>query len=121
VTHPYQPIKSLKDAFQKKGFSLVEFLAPCPTAYGRRNKLGDIKKLWKWYDDNTILIEDYERIMMYGSDEEKDEIKNMFPVGVFQDHDKPGFFGEYRKLVNRLLEKDGYIPSKVKPKVVVRK
>ena len=47
VTHPYQPIKSLKSALEKKGFSLVEFLAPCPTAFGRRNKLGDIKKHWE--------------------------------------------------------------------------
>ena len=57
VSHPYQPIKSIKEGIQKKGFSLIEFLAPCPTAYGRRNKLGDIKKHWAWYDNNTILIE----------------------------------------------------------------
>jgi len=73
VSHPYQPIKSIKEGIQKKGFSLLEFLAPCPTAYGRRNKLGDIKKHWQWYDDNTILIEDYDRIMKYGKEEEKNE------------------------------------------------
>ena len=28
VSHPYQPIKSVKDALQKKGFALVEFLSP---------------------------------------------------------------------------------------------
>jgi len=121
VSHPYQPIKSIKDALQKKGFSLVEFLAPCPTAYGRRNKLGDIKKLWKWYDDNTILIEDYERIMNYGSEKEKEEIKNMFPIGVFQDIDKPGFFEAYKNLVNKVMKKDSKTPMETKPKVVVRK
>jgi 2-oxoglutarate ferredoxin oxidoreductase subunit beta len=106
VTHPYQPIKSIKDAIKKKGFSLVEFLAPCPTAFGRRNKLGDIKKHWEWYDNNTILIEDYERIMSYGTEKEKEEVKNMFPIGVFQDIEKPGFFEQYEKLVGRLMEKD---------------
>ena len=121
VSHPYQPIKSLKDALQKKGFSLVEFLAPCPTAYGRRNKLGDIKKLWQWYDDHIILIEDYERIMNYGTDEEKEKTKLMFPVGVFQDLDKPGFFGEYEKLVNRLMKKDTKPPQRIEKKVVVHK
>ena len=106
VTHPYQPIKSVKEALQKKGFSLLEFLAPCPTAYGRRNKLGDIKKHWEWYDDNTILIEDYERIMKYGTEEEKDQVKQKFQVGVFQDIQKPGFFESYEKLLMRLKEKE---------------
>ena len=105
VTHPYQPIKSIKEAIEKKGFSLIEFLSPCPTAYGRRNKLGDIKKHWKWYDYNTILIEDYDKIMKYGSDEEKEKIKNKMQIGVFQDIQKAGFFEQYEKLVNRLQEK----------------
>jgi 2-oxoglutarate ferredoxin oxidoreductase subunit beta len=119
VNHPYQPIKSVKDALSKKGFSLLEFLAPCPTAFGRRNKLGDIKKHWQWYDDNTILIEDYDRIMNYGTEKEKDEVKNKFPVGVFQDWEKPGFFERYEKLVDRLLEKD--IKKPVKAKAVIKK
>jgi len=108
VSHPYQPMKSVKDALAKKGFSLVEFLAPCPTAYGRRNKLGDIKKHWKWYDDNTILIEDYQKIMKYGTDKEKDVVKNKMQTGVFQDIQKSGFFEQYEKLVERLQIK----PSK---------
>jgi 2-oxoglutarate/2-oxoacid ferredoxin oxidoreductase subunit beta len=120
VSHPYQPIKSVKAALEKKGFSLIEFLAPCPTAYGRRNKLGDIKKLWEWYDNNTILIEDYERIMNYGTEEEKKHIRYMFPIGVFQDFDKPGFFEEYEKLVNRLMGPDGSSSPPKKQKVVVK-
>ena len=106
VTHPYQPIKSVKKALEKKGFSLIEFLAPCPTAYGRRNKLGDIKKQWEWYDKNTILIEDYKRIMKYGSEKEKEEIKDMFPIGVFQDIEKPGLFERYEKLVEQVMGKN---------------
>jgi 2-oxoglutarate ferredoxin oxidoreductase subunit beta len=106
VTYPYQPIKSIKAGLQKKGFALLEFLAPCPTAYGRRNKLADIKKLWDWYDDNTILIEDYERIMKYGDEEEKKRVKNKMQIGVFQDIEKAEFCDEYGKLVKRLMEKD---------------
>lgn len=106
VTHPYQPIKSIKEGLQKKGFTLLEFLAPCPTAYGRRNKLGDIKKHWKWYDNNTILIEDYKKIMQYGTEEEKKKVKHKFQIGVFQDLQKPGFFELYGNLVNRLQIKE---------------
>ena len=106
VSHPYQPIKSIKEGIQKKGFSLLEFLAPCPTAYGRRNKLGDIKKHWAWYDNNTILKEDYERIMKYGTEEEKEQVKDKIQLGVFQNIEKPGFFEAYEQLVNRLKEKE---------------
>ena len=99
-------IKSVKEGLEKKGFSLLEFLAPCPTAYGRRNKLGDIKKHWAWYDNNTILKEDYEKIMKYGSEKEKEQVKDKIPLGVFQNIEKPGFFESYEKLVDRLKEKE---------------
>ncbi|HID25706.1 MAG TPA: 2-oxoacid:ferredoxin oxidoreductase subunit beta [Thermoplasmata archaeon] len=121
VSHPYQSIKSIKKGIQKKGFSYIEFLSPCPTAYGRRNKLGDIKKLWEWYDKNTILIEDYERIMKYGDEKEKEETKKMIQIGVFQDIEKPEFFTEYQKLVEQLQGKKMKTPSAEPKKVVVRK
>jgi 2-oxoglutarate ferredoxin oxidoreductase subunit beta len=119
VSHPYQPIKSIKKGIQKKGFSLIEFLAPCPTAYGRRNKLGDIQKLWEWYDNNTILIEDYTKIMAYGDDLEKERTKKMIQIGVFQDIEKPEFFEKYDNLVNRVMGKPE-TPSSKKPKMVVK-
>ena len=107
VFHPYQPIKSVKEGIQKKGFSLLEFLAPCPTEYGRYNKLGDIKKQWEWYENNTILIEEYEKIMMYGTEEEKNQVKQMIQVGVFQNIEKPEFCTEYHKLLERIADKGG--------------
>jgi len=59
--------------------------------------------------------------MNYGSEKEKEEIKNMFPIGVFQDIDKPGFFEAYKNLVNKVMKKDSKTPMETKPKVVVRK
>ncbi|MBI5001412.1 MAG: 2-oxoacid:ferredoxin oxidoreductase subunit beta [Euryarchaeota archaeon] len=106
IFHPYQPIKSIKEGIQNKGFSLIELLSPCPTAYGRRNKLGEIDSLWKWYEDNTILIEDYEKAMDYGTEEEKEAVRGKFQVGVFQNVQKPGFFEEYDKLVQRIIAKE---------------
>jgi 2-oxoglutarate ferredoxin oxidoreductase subunit beta len=105
VTHPYQPIKSIKDGIRKKGFAFIEMLSPCPTAFGRRNKLGDIQKLWKWYEDHTILREDYEKIMNYGTEEEKAKMKDMITCGVLQNIEKPEFTTEYKKLVERLRKK----------------
>ena len=106
ISYPYQPIKSIKDALETEGFGLVELMSPCPTAYGRRNKLGKIDALWKWYEDNTMLMEDYDRIMDYGSDEEIAAAKNMIKIGVFQHQKRDGFFEEYEKLTTRLMEQD---------------
>ncbi len=39
--HVRHATKAIKEALAKKGFSFVEILAPCPTLYSRRNKLGD--------------------------------------------------------------------------------
>jgi 2-oxoglutarate ferredoxin oxidoreductase subunit beta len=105
VMYPYQPIKSIKDGISKKGFAFIEMLSPCPTAFGRRNKLGNIQKLWKWYEDHSILKEDYDKIMNYGTPEEKESMTGMITCGVLQNIEKPEFTTEYRKLVERVTKK----------------
>jgi len=40
VTKPSQPINSIAEALENKGFSFVEMLSPCTTAYARQNKVG---------------------------------------------------------------------------------
>lgn len=47
--------KSIKEAIAKKGFSFVEVLAPCPTLYSRRNKLGDGLDQMIYYKDNSEI------------------------------------------------------------------
>ena len=106
IFYPYQPLKSIKDAISTRGFGLVELMSPCPTAYGRRNKLGKIDTLWGWYEENSILTEEYDRIMNYGTEEEKEKTKNMIKIGVFQNVEKAGFFEEYEKLCDRLIARD---------------
>ncbi len=39
--HVRHTAKAMKEALLKDGFSFVEVLAPCPTLFSRRNKLGD--------------------------------------------------------------------------------
>ncbi len=106
VFYPYQPIKSIKEGLSTEGFALIELMSPCPTAYGRRNKLGKIDVLWNWYEDNTILIEDYKKIMTYGTDDEKVAVMDKLQIGVFQQESKKGFFEEYWKMVEMLMERD---------------
>lgn len=53
--HVRHTTKAIKEALQKKGFSFVEILAPCPTLYSRRNKLGDGLAQMVYYQDNSEI------------------------------------------------------------------
>jgi len=47
--------KSITEALQTEGFSLVEAISPCPTYYGRMNKLAPGLEQMKHYRDNAII------------------------------------------------------------------
>ncbi len=49
--HVRQLAKSMFEMFNKKGFSFVEILSPCPTLYQRRNKMGDGADTMKFYKE----------------------------------------------------------------------
>jgi 2-oxoglutarate ferredoxin oxidoreductase subunit beta len=53
--HVRHATKSIKEALAKKGFSFVEILAPCPTLYSRRNKLGDGLDQMIYYKDSSEI------------------------------------------------------------------
>jgi 2-oxoglutarate/2-oxoacid ferredoxin oxidoreductase subunit beta len=47
--------KSIKEALLKKGFSFIEVLAPCPTLFSRRNKIGDGLDQMIYYKENSVI------------------------------------------------------------------
>jgi 2-oxoglutarate ferredoxin oxidoreductase subunit beta len=51
--HVRQLARSIGEAFKKKGFSFIEVIAPCPTLYQRRNKLGDGLDAMKDYKEKS--------------------------------------------------------------------
>jgi 2-oxoglutarate/2-oxoacid ferredoxin oxidoreductase subunit beta len=48
-----QLARSIGEAFEKKGFSFIEVISPCPTLYQRRNKLGDALDTMKYYKEKS--------------------------------------------------------------------
>jgi 2-oxoglutarate ferredoxin oxidoreductase subunit beta len=102
VTYPYQPIKSIQQGISKRGFALIEMLAPCPTAYGRRNKLKNLDESWKWYRDHVLPREEYERIERFGSAEEQAALAGKMKVGIFRDTERICFTEQWRELVERV-------------------
>ena len=47
--------KAMREALLKKGFSFVEVISPCPTLYGRRNRIGDGLDEVKTYKQRSVI------------------------------------------------------------------
>jgi 2-oxoglutarate ferredoxin oxidoreductase subunit beta len=55
VYHVRHLAKAMKEGLAKKGFSFIEALAPCPTLYSRRNKLGDGVAQLKYFKEKSTI------------------------------------------------------------------
>ncbi len=47
--------QSIREALLKPGFSFVEVIAPCPTAFGRRNRLGTPLEMTRSFQENSVI------------------------------------------------------------------
>lgn len=47
--------QSMQEALLKPGFTFVEVITPCPTAFGRRNRLGSSLDMIKLYQANCVI------------------------------------------------------------------
>ena len=87
--HVRHVTKSIKEALQKKGFSFVEIISPCPTLYGRRNRLGDGLEMMKFYKENSSIKN--------GCDTREVGLgfKGQIVCGKFVDRERPSFLDMY--------------------------
>ena len=79
----------MKEAIQKKGFSFIEIISPCPTLYGRRNRLGDGLEMMQFYKENS-LIKNGADTRDVGLD-----FKGKIICGKFVDRERPSFLEQY--------------------------
>lgn len=49
TAHPIQAARSIKTALEREGFSFIEMISQCPTAYGRRTRSGTPPEMLKWF------------------------------------------------------------------------
>jgi 2-oxoglutarate ferredoxin oxidoreductase subunit beta len=87
--------KLIERAIRKKGFSVVEVCTPCPTTYGRRNKLGAGVDMIRGLGENSVSIEKAAKMP-------PEELEGKIITGVFVDIDRPEYTQEYAKLQQRL-------------------
>jgi len=85
---------SLIEAIGKRGFSFVEILAPCPTSFGRRNKMRSAVELLKFFHERSVI-----RNQIDPKDAVLDFNKHLV-IGKFVDIERPTFLDNYQ-LINR--------------------
>jgi 2-oxoglutarate ferredoxin oxidoreductase subunit beta len=93
--HTYEMRDCMIEGMQKRGFSFIEIIVPCPTGYGRRNRLGSDLDLMRYYRDNSYLADEL--------DPEKTALPfdSRIAVGKFVDIEKPTFLDMYNEQVVR--------------------
>jgi 2-oxoglutarate ferredoxin oxidoreductase subunit beta len=90
--HVRRLTNSIKEAMLKKGFTFIEIISPCPTSFGRRNKLGDGLEEMKYYQEHSII--------RHGADPKDTDLtlNGNIIVGKFIDIEKPTFLDNQPKI-----------------------
>ncbi|BAA30773.1 2-oxoacid:ferredoxin oxidoreductase subunit beta [Pyrococcus horikoshii] len=96
-----QGINSIKKALTKEGFSLVEFLSPCPISFGRRNKMKTAPEIIRWYQKITVPINKAKKM-------KPEELEGKIIIGEFVDRNRPGLVREYREYIKRAKKMMGW-------------
>lgn len=96
VYHGYELQNHIKEAIAKKGFSVVEAVSPCPTHFGRNNKMKVSVEMLRWLKDKGVPREKFDQL-------ENPEQKGYFVIGKLVDRDAPDFSACYEKIRVRAL------------------
>lgn len=82
----------IKKALQHKGFSVVDVMTPCPTAFGRRNRMKAIVENFNWLKENTISISAAKSM-------NEDELVGKTVIGEFRDIERPEYTEVYEEAI----------------------
>jgi 2-oxoglutarate ferredoxin oxidoreductase subunit beta len=95
VLHLRELERSIAEALTKPGFSFIEVLSPCPTVYGRQNKLPRGLDEMRSYQERSIIRD--------GADPKDVGISLNGPivVGKFIDIERPTLWDCYQQMLTR--------------------
>ncbi|MDG6257176.1 MAG: thiamine pyrophosphate-dependent enzyme [Methanomicrobiaceae archaeon] len=83
--HVRELTKAVQAGLETPGFSFIEALTQCPTAYGRRNKLRQVSDMVQYLRTSVILVQKIQRMRERGEPVPEDKI----PVGEFVRRNRP--------------------------------
>ena len=95
--HGWELKERIKEALNKKGFSLVEVFSPCPTHYGKNNEMKQAREMLDWFKDRGLPADQYRKL----SDEEK---RNHFAIGKLVDRNDPDFTARYEEIREKAIK-----------------
>jgi len=75
--HEKHLVDMIAGGFDNKGFSFIEALVQCPTAYGRKNKLGSPANMLMWMRDNAVMKAAWDKLPAEA------KAGGKFPIGCF--------------------------------------
>jgi 2-oxoglutarate ferredoxin oxidoreductase subunit beta len=87
----------VEKAIARRGFSVVETFPPCPTAYGRMNKLGGAVDMFRWQKENSVPISK-------AAEMTPEELEGKLVIGVLADHERREYTERYHELHDNLKE-----------------
>jgi len=100
VTNPVKMSRYIEKGIEKKGFSLIEAFTPCPTAFGRQNKMGRPVDNMAWIKESLVDVKKAAKM----SDEER---KELLVTGILTDAEKPEYTHLYDRLIGRHRAEQG--------------
>lgn len=81
----------IEKAIRKKGFSVIEAIANCNTAYGRTNRLGSAVDMMKWEKECGVMVDAWGKMTA-------EERKGKFAIGLLKDIERPEYTEEFDKI-----------------------
>ena len=91
---------SIKEALTRKGLRFIEVLTPCPTGFGKRNKMGTAIDTAKFYQDHMVIKHDIDTREVGIEDPRSD-----FIVGKFVDIEKETYLEAKERIRSREVKK----------------
>ncbi len=82
----------IKKGIEHPGFSVIEVLEDCPTAFGRRNKLGSPANMMKRHKENCVKLEKIDRLSI-------EDVEGKIPIGIFTEKIRNEFIQEHYQTI----------------------
>ena len=99
--HVYEMKTNLKEALSKKGFSVVEVYSPCPTLFGKNNRMKETRDMLHWLKEKGLSVEAYRRMSPEAARE------GYFAVGKLVERDEPDFNTRYEQIRAAAMARKG--------------
>ena len=98
VYHATHLEKMIRQAIEKKGFSVMEVISNCHVQHGRRNKLGGAVEMIMGFKEQAVTVEKAAKMSA-------EELEGRITIGVLADVEKPISTEQYQRVIGEARQK----------------